>query len=231
MTNSARRQGALFDLDGTLLDTAPDIAAAMNQLLQEESRPALPLLQIRPQVSHGAAAVLRLGFADVNADHFVQLQARLLDYYRARIASATQLFSGFEATLAALERAAIPWGIVTNKPGWLTDPLLTALDLQGRATCVLSGDSLPERKPHPRPLLVAAALMDRTPAECVYVGDAERDMTAARAAGMVALGVRFGYLGPDDEPDTWQATAWLDHPHELLQWFGVAPATAAGNFH
>ncbi len=219
MSEPCRWRGALFDLDGTLLDTAPDIAGAMNSLLREQSRDELPFTMLRTQVSHGAAAVLRLGFADANDAHFSALQARLLTLYSERIADSTVPFDGFEQTLRSLDEAGIPWGIVTNKPGWLTDPLLQALDLQRRAACVVSGDSLTERKPHPRPLLIAAALMDRAPAECIYVGDAQRDIDAARAAGMLPLGARFGYLGPDDEPDSWQAAGWLERPTDLLRWF------------
>jgi N-acetyl-D-muramate 6-phosphate phosphatase len=219
MNEPCRWRGALFDLDGTLLDTAPDIAGAMNTLLREQSRDELPFALLRAQVSHGSAAVLRLGFGDADEARFAALQSRLLTIYSQRIAECTVPFDGFEVTLAALDAAGIPWGIVTNKPGWLTDPLLQSLDLHQRAACVVSGDSLTERKPHPRPLLVAAALMDRTPDECVYVGDAQRDIDAARAAGMLALGARFGYLGPDDQPDSWQAAAWLETPGDLLRWF------------
>jgi N-acetyl-D-muramate 6-phosphate phosphatase len=219
MSEPGRWRGALFDLDGTLLDTAPDIAAAMNTLLREQSRDELPFVLLRAQVSHGSAAVLRLGFNDADETRFATLQARLLTIYSQRIADCTVPFEGFDQTLQSLDEAGIPWGVVTNKPGWLTDPLLQALNLHQRATCVVSGDSLPERKPHPRPLLVAAALMDRAPAECVYVGDAQRDIEAARAAGMLPLGARFGYLGPDDHPDSWQAAAWLEKPADLLRWF------------
>jgi phosphoglycolate phosphatase len=111
--------------------------------------------------------------------------------------------------------------VVTNKPGWLTDPLLEALGLSSRAGCVLSGDSLPERKPHPRPLLVAAGLLHVAPEHCVYVGDALRDIQAARDAGMLALGASFGYIGPDDQIETWKADGWLAEPLELLHWFGL----------
>jgi phosphoglycolate phosphatase len=215
-------RGALFDLDGTLLDTAPDIANAMNRLLREESRAELPFEQLRAQVSHGSAAVLKLGFADADTERFHALQARLLNLYRQRIAEHTRPFAGFDVTLQALDAASIPWGVVTNKPGWLTDPLLQALGLLQRASCVVAGDSLAERKPHPRPLLVAAALIDRLPEECVYVGDAQRDIDAARAAGMLALGARFGYLGPADQPELWQATAWLEQPTDLLSWFDLS---------
>jgi N-acetyl-D-muramate 6-phosphate phosphatase len=220
MSQSKRRlQAALFDLDGTLLDTAPDIATAMNALLREQSRPELAFGSIRPHVSHGSVAVVKAGFADVSEVEFERLRLRFLDLYRESVAVATRLFPGFEATLESLERARIPWGVVTNKPGWLTDPLLDALDLSRRAGCVISGDSMPERKPHPRPLLVAAGLLNVAAEHCVYVGDALRDIKAARAAGMLALGASFGYIGPDDQPETWCADGWLSAPEELLNWF------------
>jgi phosphoglycolate phosphatase len=216
-----RPTAALFDLDGTLLDTAPDIAHALNRLLREQSRAELPYAQIRPHVSHGSVATVRAGFPDASPQEFTRLQARFMDLYRERIAVDTRLFDGFERTLLALEGAAIPWGIVTNKPGWLTDPLLAALQLDRRAACVLSGDSLDVRKPHPRPLRVAAALMGLPAERCAFVGDAQRDIDAARGAGMLALGARFGYLGEDDDPESWLADGWLDTPTDLLAWFGL----------
>ena len=212
---------ALFDLDGTLLDTAPDVAHALNRLLREQARAELPFAQIRPQVSHGAVATVRAGFPDALPQEFAILRARFLDLYRERVAVDTRLFDGFEHTLQVLEGAGVPWGIVTNKPGWLTDPLLAALQLDRRAACVLAGDSLDERKPHPRPLRVAAALVGLPPARCVFVGDAQRDIDAARGAGMLALGARFGYLGSDDRPEQWRADGWLDTPTDLLAWFGL----------
>lgn len=212
---------ALFDLDGTLLDTAPDMAHALNHMLREQSRNELPYAQVRPRVSHGAVATLRAGFPDASPEEFELLRLRFLSLYRERIAVETRLFDGFEHTLQTLERAGIPWGIVTNKPGWLTDPLLAALQLDGRAACVLSGDSLDQRKPHPRPLLVAAGLVGQPAARCVFVGDAQRDIDAARGAGMLALGARFGYLGAEDRPEEWQADGWIDSPTDLLGWFGL----------
>ncbi len=212
---------ALFDLDGTLLDTAPDVAHALNRLLREQSRSDLPFERIRPQVSHGSVATVRAGFPDASPEEFETLRARFLDLYRERIAVDTRLFDGFERTLQVLEGAAIPWGVVTNKPGWLTDPLLAELGLDRRAACVLAGDSLDQRKPHPRPLRVAAGLIGLPTDRCVFVGDAQRDIEAARGAGMLALGARFGYLGSDDRPEEWLADGWLDTPTDLLAWFGL----------
>ena len=228
MNQRRRARAALFDLDGTLLDTAPDLAAALNLLLAEEGRTELELAVIRPHVSNGAIAVVRTGFPEVGVDSeaFAQLRERFLAHYRAALSVQTRLFPGFEAVLATLEAHALPWGIITNKSTWLTEPLLADLGLSARAACVMSGDTLPERKPHPRPLLVAAERIAVAPADCVYVGDALRDVQAARAAGMVPLGARFGYVNPADGPESWPVAGWLDHPQELLSWLAL-PSTAA----
>jgi phosphoglycolate phosphatase len=208
----------LFDLDGTLLDTAGDIHAAFNELMIEHRREPLPYELVRAQASHGAVAVMKLGFADLGPEEFTACREQFMQRYLRRVAVLTRLFDGLDRTLQKFERARMPWGVVTNKPGFLTDPLLAQLGLAGRAACVVAGDSLPERKPHPRPLLVAAALLDLPPADCIYVGDSERDMVAARAAGMRSVLARFGYLGPDDQPERWQADYSIDRPEELLSW-------------
>jgi phosphoglycolate phosphatase len=213
-----RCRAVLFDLDGTLLDTAGDIHAAINELMIEHRREPLTYEKVRPQVSHGAAAVMKLGFGDLAPDEFTACREQFLQRYLRRVAVLTRLFDGLDRTLLNFERAHMPWGVVTNKPGFLTDPLLAQLGLAGRAACVVAGDSLPERKPHPRPLLVAAALLDLPPSDCIYVGDSERDIVAARAAGMRSVLARFGYLGPDDQPERWQADYSIDRPEELLSW-------------
>ena len=220
MSQTPRARAALFDLDGTLLDTAPDLHAALNALLTEERRDNLDLAVVRPHVSNGAIAVVHVGFPEesIKSLRFETLRTRFLAHYRTLLTVHTRLFPGFEAVLEELETRAVPWGIVTNKAAWLTEPLLDALDLRSRAHCVLSGDTLPERKPHPRPLLVAAQRIGVVPADCVYVGDALRDVQAARAAGMVPLAVRFGYLNDADAPDTWPVAGWLNEPRDLLPW-------------
>lgn len=218
-------RAALFDLDGTLLDTAPDFVVALNRLLAEEGREPLALATIRPQVSHGAIAVVRTAFpgVPVDSDAFGGLRSRFLAHYRAALSVHTRLFPGFEAVLATLDEHALPWGIITNKAAWLTEPLLDDLGLRTRAACVMSGDTLPERKPHPRPLLVAAERMAIAPADCVYLGDALRDAQAARAAGMVPLGARFGYIDAADDPGAWPVDGWLDEPGQLLSWLDLPP--------
>jgi phosphoglycolate phosphatase len=221
-------RGVLLDLDGTLLDTAPDMAAALNRLRAENGRAALDPGVIRPHVSHGAAALVRLGFPDVSEDEFQRLRERFLLVYASDIARATAVFPGFEAVLAALEAARVPWGVVTNKQTSLTTPLLEHMRLTQRAACVVCGDTVGQRKPHPAPLLHAAGLVGLEPRECVYVGDAERDVQAGRAAGMHTLIALFGYLGEHDRPELWQADALIQEPGELLGWLNGTRTGAPG---
>jgi len=211
----------LLDLDGTLLDTAPDLARALNALRTQQQLPPVAFERIRPCVSEGATAVVRVGFPEADAAQFEALRARFLDLYRAQLVVETRLFPGFDAVLAQLEAHRIPWGVITNKPRWLTEPLLQQLGLFERAGCVLSGDSLPVRKPDPLPLLTAARQLGVAPERCLYLGDALRDAQAARAANMVALGASFGYLPAHEDVTAWPVSAWIDEPLELLAWVGL----------
>ena len=209
----------LFDLDGTLLDTAPDLAAALNAVLIENNRPALPFDAIRPVVSHGGIALIKLGFdLDPSDPGFDPLRQRLLETYRENISSLTRPFPGITDLLDALEKRRISWGIVTNKPGWLTDPLLKDLGLYDRAVAIVSGDTLDERKPHPAPMLHACELAGSDPGQCVYIGDAQRDIEAGINAGMQTLVALFGYLQEQDDPRNWQADDMIETPLELLEW-------------
>lgn len=212
----------LFDLDGTLLDTAPDMWSAMNVLLGEQRRAPLPYSAVRPWVSHGAAGVLRQGFADVEPAVFAELQRRFLEIYRTDLSRGTRLFPGMERVLDALSERGLRTGIVTNKAAWLTEPLLEQMAIRARFACVVSGDTLAERKPHPLPLLHAASLAGVSAAECIYVGDAERDVRAAHAAGMSALVALYGYLGADEEPRAWGGEGHLAEPLELLAWLDAS---------
>jgi phosphoglycolate phosphatase len=214
-------RGVLLDLDGTLLDTAPDMAEALNRLRADEGLPGLPFERIRPHVSHGALRLIRLGFSDSGPERIESLRTRYLDIYRQGLAVRTRLFDGFEAVLAAIERAGLCWGVVTNKPGWLAAPLLEALALGERSACLVAGDTLAERKPHPMPLLHAASLMKVEPGQCLYVGDAERDVQAARNAGMIPLVAGFGYLDEGEDPAAWRPDGILSRPAELLEWLGL----------
>ncbi len=212
----------LFDLDGTLLDTAPDLAAALNATLQLNGREVLPFEHIRPVVSHGGRALIELGFG-IDPDHpdFEPLRKQLLDLYQANLAVHTALFPGMGEVLDELEHRNIRWGVVTNKPAWLTDPLMEALALSTRAACIVSGDTLAERKPHPAPLLYACKLADCHPREAIYVGDAERDIEAGRNAGMRTLVALFGYLMEHDRPEGWGADALIQQPADILKYLNT----------
>jgi len=215
-------RGVLFDLDGTLLDTARDMAEALNRLRVAEGLEALPYERVRPLVSHGAPRLLRYAFGEADPVRYETLRTRFLDFYRAAIAVHTRMFAGFDAVLDAIERSGLRWGVVTNKPGWLAAPLLAELGLELRCGCMVAGDTLSERKPHPLPLLHAAGLLGFEPRECAYVGDAERDVQAARNAGMIPLVAAFGYLAEDDDPAAWKPEAIFARPEELIDWLGLA---------
>jgi 2-phosphoglycolate phosphatase len=208
----------LFDLDGTLLDTAPDMIGALNRLLREEQQTEVTPGAARRHVSHGAARLVKIGFPAADGAQFERLRLRFLDLYAAGIAQQTSLFAGLADVLETLERERVPWGIVTNKPGWLTEPLLRQLALHERAACIVSGDTVAERKPHPLPLLHAAECLGIVPTACVYVGDAERDIQAGRAAGMRTIAAAYGYIGSDEDPQAWGPDAIVGSPLELLSW-------------
>jgi phosphoglycolate phosphatase len=212
-------QTVLFDLDGTLLDTAPDLANALNAVLRFNRQPALPFEQIRPVVSHGGQALIELGF-ELGPDHpgFAPIKKQLLDYYQTHIAEQTTLFPGMSEVLDSIEQRGVSWGVVTNKPAWLTEPLMDALDLTRRATTIVSGDTLDERKPHPAQLLYACKVVGSKPDNCLYIGDAQRDIEAGHKAGMSTLVAMFGYLLTEDKPETWGATALIQHPSDILNW-------------
>ena len=212
-------QTVLFDLDGTLLDTAPDLANALNATLRLNGLPPLPYEQIRPVVSHGGQALIKLGF-ELGPGHadFEPLKKQLLDYYQAHIAEQTSLFPGMSDVLNSIEKMDLNWGVVTNKPAWLTQPLMDAVDLTRRASTIVSGDTLNERKPHPAPLLYACKVTGSKPDTCLYVGDAQRDIEAGHNAGMPTLVAMFGYLMAEDKPETWGATALVRQPSDILNW-------------
>jgi phosphoglycolate phosphatase len=205
----------LFDLDGTLVDTAPDLVAALNRLLAENGEPAMPYAIARNEASHGALGLIRLGFgAELSADRREQLRNRFLELYAACVCDKSRLFIDIEQ-IARRVTPALPWGIVTNKPEAFTVPLLERLGLAKLAACVVSGDTLAQRKPHPAPLLHAAAKLGLKPPACVYVGDAARDIEAARAAGMQTWAALWGYIRPSENPASWAADESIRHPREL----------------
>lgn len=210
--------GVLFDLDGTLLDTAPDMALALNIQREHHDLPPLPYSEIRPYVSHGALAMLRIGFA-IGADdkNFQGMREQYLQIYSENIAVKTQLFEGLESILQQLEKRSIKWGVATNKPEFLTQPLLQQLKLDTRASTVISGDTIEPRKPNPAPLFAACKEAELIPSQCIYVGDAERDIAAGRGAGMKTVLANWGYITPEDDTQTWEADVVIETPKELLK--------------
>lgn len=220
---SSRIRTVLFDLDGTLLDTAPDLAYALNETLRAFGKEPLPYAIIRPVVSHGGIALIRLGFDLGPEDEGYQPRREfLLDTYRRNIARETRPFAGMDALLDTLERQGLNWGVVTNKPAWLTEPLLQELNLYERAAVVVSGDTLNERKPHPAPMLLACERAGSQAHECLYVGDAKRDIEAGHNAGMATLVALFGYIGDADDPHAWGADALVETPEDILHWLTAA---------
>jgi phosphoglycolate phosphatase len=209
----------LFDLDGTLVDTAPDLAFALNTLMEEEGLHKLAYETIRPVASNGSLGLLQLGFG-ISAQHedFALLQQRFIKLYQQNIARQTQLFDGMEAVLASIEKAKISWGIVTNKPAFLTDPLLDLLNLTQRAGCIVSGDTTPFSKPHPAPMFYACKLLNQLPEQCLYIGDAARDIEAGKNANMQTIAALYGYIAKDDNPDDWLADTSIEDPCDILQW-------------
>jgi len=212
-------RAVLFDLDGTLADTALDLGFALNQQRRLHGRTALPQELIRPQASHGARGLLKLGF-DVTPEspNFSALRTEFLVLYAQHICDHTVLFPGIPELLQALEARGLRWGVVTNKPARFTLPLMQALKLDQRAACIVSGDTTANTKPHPEPLLAASEQVRVAPAACLYVGDAERDVEAAVAAGMTALIANYGYIAEDDRPGTWGAHGRIDAPQDILNY-------------
>jgi 2-phosphoglycolate phosphatase len=209
-------RAVLFDLDGTLLDTAPDMVGALDLLRAEQGLGPVDYEYARAHVSNGALGLINIAFSELDEDRRMSLRDRYLALYESRLATATLLFDGMGDVLDRLEQRAMRWGVVTNKPAYLTEPLLEALDLIGRCACVVSGDTLPERKPHPGPLLHAAAIMGVNAEQAMYVGDADRDITAGKAAGMATVAAAYGFVPPGVDPDLWAADHKIQHPSELL---------------
>lgn len=207
-------QAVLFDLDGTLLDTAPDMAAALNQLRIERDMQPMPLAEIRPQVSNGARGLLQIGLAlTPNDATFTEARTRFLALYAQNIAEHTELFPGLDDFLHRLAELSIPWGIVTNKPAALTHQLLKALALP--CDTVVCGDDLKQAKPAPDPLIYAAGLLRTTPDTIWYVGDHERDIIAGNRAGMTTIAGRWGYLDYERPIEQWGADCVIDQPGAL----------------
>ena len=209
----------LFDLDGTLVDTAPDLAFALNTLLEQQGFDSLPYETIRPVASNGSLGLLQLGFG-ISSEHndFSSLQQRFIKLYQQNIVRETKLFDGMETVLSCLEKANISWGIVTNKPAFLTGPLVEQLNLTQRASCIVSGDTTPFSKPHPAPMFYACEQINHLPEQCLYVGDHARDIEAGKNANMQTIAALYGYIADGDNPNDWLADSSIEDPRDILQW-------------
>lgn len=209
----------LFDLDGTLVDTAPDLARTLNLVRQEQGLAEMSYADIRSAVSHGSKALITRGFElDEHDAQFEKLRQRLLELYMDNMCIESKLFPHMGDTLDTLEDMGLNWGIVTNKPKRMTEPLVASLGLSKRAVCIVSGDSVEQSKPHPAPMYYACKLAGSEPHNCLYVGDAERDIIAGREAGMTTVAALYGYIDDHENPQDWQADGMIKQPADLLPW-------------
>ena len=212
----------LFDLDGTLLNTAPDLGHALNQVCRHYQRDCVPEHIYTPVASHGSRGLLKLAFADMLEEHGDTLRQHFLSEYEANIARHSHLFDGMAETLSALEAADVKVAIVTNKPEQLTRLLLPSFPQLNRIAVVVGGDTLAVAKPSPEPLWHAAQQLNVEPKQCLYVGDAERDIEAGRRAGMTTVLANYGYIDDSEQPQCWGADYQIDQPLELLSILSIA---------
>ena len=215
--DDGRCEAVLFDLDGTLVDTAPDMVAVLQDLQRFRGAEVVPYEVARLHVSNGALGLLSIGFPDVDHAFGSELHLEYLERYAQRVCDASALFPDLPDLLDDLDAAGRPWGVVTNKPTYLTEPLLEALSLATRVACVVSGDTLPQRKPDPAPLLHACDLAGLEPRTTMYIGDASRDIVAGQNAGMSTIAAAYGYITPDDDPRRWGADRIAADTAELAQ--------------
>lgn len=218
----AKIEGVLFDLDGTLLDSAPDLYAAVEAYCAEVGAAAPDYATVREVISRGGRAILRCAFAESDEALMARLP-RYLEIYQGMLATHTRPFDGIAPLLEAIEAQELRWGIVTNKAAFLTEELIQRMDWDLRASAVVCGDTLPVKKPDPAPVLLACERAGIEPAHCVFVGDDARDVEAGRAAGLYTVAVRWGYLDGGD-PANWGADAVLDHPRQLAELLGLQVA-------
>ncbi|HLL13074.1 MAG TPA: HAD-IA family hydrolase [Rubrivivax sp.] len=219
-------KAVLFDLDGTLIDSAPDLAGTANDMRLARGLPALPHAVLRPHCGSGARGMLGKGLALQPGDaEYLGLRDEFLGLYQARMLRSTQPFAAMLPVLHRLDEHGLRWGIVTNKALCMAQPLAQALGLLPRAAVLIAGDSTPHTKPHPEPLLEAARRLRLAPSDCIYVGDDIRDMRAGQAATMQVLAAAWGYLGDGEGPLHWQADAVLQEPADLLDWLQLSRAT------
>jgi N-acetyl-D-muramate 6-phosphate phosphatase len=219
----ARPRVVLFDLDGTLIDSAPDLAGACNEMRIARGLAPMPYETLRRMVGSGARGMVKTAFGIAPGDdRYDVLRDEFLARYEERMTRETRVFADVVPVLAALERERLPWGIVTNKIARFAEPLVAALGLRTRAATLVCGDTTAHAKPHPAPLREAAARSGVAPEECVYVGDDLRDVEAGRAAAMPTIVAAWGYLGDGDHPAKWGADRVIERPDELLHVIGWA---------
>jgi N-acetyl-D-muramate 6-phosphate phosphatase len=218
MTNTSIKS-ILFDLDGTLLDTAPDFLLTINKLLSNYNRPPLTLREFRPRITLGTEGMLKFAFG-INKQHrdYAQLREQFLSIYFDNIAELTRPFPGVIEMLNELKQRDISWGIVTNKYQNLTEQLLTIHQLLPTTACIVCGDTLEKAKPHPEPLWHASQLLNCQPEHCLFVGDSDIDMIAGKRAGMQTLIAKYGYISERDNITAWEADGSINEPAELIPW-------------
>lgn len=219
MSSPPQVRAVLFDLDGTLADTASDMADALNRLLAIHDKDALAYDIVRKHASKGSVAMINLGFGESLEEKKVQqLRDEFLQIYAEMLCNKTKLFADVPALLDFLDETNIPWGIVTNKPGWLTEPLTQQLNIAFRAICTISGDSLSKKKPSPNQLLHAANIIGVNSTECMYMGDDLRDVQAGKAAKMKTAVAAYGYIQEPQDPYSWDADVVFTKATELKNW-------------
>lgn len=213
----------LFDLDGTLVDTAPDLIACLNATLAAHDLNTVSAAYVKPFISWGALAMINASVAvPLSETKKAELLEAMLTHYENNIAEHTVFFTGMVETLATIEQHGLKWGVVTNKRQRFTKPLMDALQLTHRAACIISGDSTANPKPHSDPMIAACSQAGVNPRECVYIGDASHDIAAGKSVNMKTLAALYGYLKPTDTPETWGADALIESPEQLTTWIKTA---------
>lgn len=212
----------LFDLDGTLLDSAPDLADSLNKTLAKMGREPVAYNAIRDVVSLGGEALVKVCFGITpEHDSYQEIHDAFRKDYEEHICDNTVLFPGIAELLLYIEDKNLKWGVVTDKPEYLTLSILEKIGLLNRTACVVAGDSIPYRKPSPQPLLHACKLINTQPENCIYVGDAQRDIDAAKGANIFSVAALYGYIPNNIKPEKWQANFYIDHPNDLIKWLSI----------
>ncbi|MBT7408879.1 MAG: HAD-IA family hydrolase [Methylococcales bacterium] len=208
-----------FDLDGTLVDTAPDLINSLNRVRVKANLPEIAHELLRPYVSFGSKVLVDQGITEFkDKSRLEELRLQLLDDYEQNIAVHSRLFDGMEQVLQTIEDSELKWGVITNKPARFTLPLMQRLHLDKRSACIVSGDTTSRSKPHPKPMLHACELTQSLAKNCLYIGDAARDIEAGKNAGMQTMAALFGYILPDENPNDWNADYQVNHPLKINEW-------------